>query len=121
VDTETAETFVDDTLVAKVNLVATDESSVYRRVGQKHPHQIVNHGRSEYVSGAAHTCTIDGYWSLLKRQIYGIHHRVSPKHPDRYVAESSWRCNRRQSGGGARVNTLLSDATGRLTYKALIG
>jgi hypothetical protein len=36
------------------------------------------------------------------------------------VAESSWRYNRRQTGEGARVNALLSDATGRLTYKALI-
>lgn len=67
VDTETAETFVDNTLAADVTMVATDESSVYRRVGQKRPHQIVNHGRGEYVSGNAHTCTIDGYWSQLKR------------------------------------------------------
>jgi transposase-like protein len=120
VDTETAESFVDETLGDKVTLVSTDESSVYRRVGQKHLHQIVNHGRGEYVSGNAHTGTIDGYWSQLKRQIFGIHHWVSAKHLDRYVAESSWRYNRRQTGEGARVNALLSDATGRLTYKALI-
>jgi hypothetical protein len=37
------------------------------------------------------------------------------------VAESSWRYNRRSSGEGARVNMLLADATGHLTYKVLIG
>jgi hypothetical protein len=45
---------------------------------------------------------------------------VSPKHLHRYVAESSWRYNRRSSGEGNRVNNLMADATGRLTYKALI-
>jgi transposase-like protein len=120
VDTETAESFVDDTLAAKVDLVATDESSVYRRVSKKRPHQTVRHERGEYVLGNVHTCTIDGYWSLLKRQIIGIHHWVSAKHLDRYVAESSWRYNRRDSGEGARVNALLADSSGRLTYKGLI-
>ncbi len=121
VDTETAESFVDDTLASTVDLVATDESSAYRRVSQKRPHQTVSHERGEYVRGNVHTCTVDGYWGLLKRQIIGIHHWVSAKHLDRYVAESSWRYNRRDSGEGARVNELMADATGRLTYKALIG
>jgi hypothetical protein len=45
---------------------------------------------------------------------------LSTKHLDRYVSESSWRYNRRSMGEGDRVNALVTDATGRLTYKDLI-
>jgi hypothetical protein len=122
-DTETMEEFVDAAVTgdaSKVTSLSTDEHSGYRRLGVKYPHGVVRHGRGEYVSGVIHTQTIDGYWSQLKRQIIGIHHCVSAKHPDRYVAESSWRYNRRGTGEGQRVNALMADAIGRLTYKALI-
>lgn len=119
-ETEEMEAFVDGVVSDKVTTLSTDEHSGYRRLGVKYPHGVVRHGKGEYVSGVIHTQTIDGYWSQLKRQIIGIHHWVSVKHLDRYVAESSWRYNRRGAGEGARVNNLLADATGHLTYKALI-
>jgi len=56
----------------------------------------------------------------LKRQIVGIHHFVSPKHLNAYVAESTWRFNLRGMGEGARVNALLAETGGRLRYKELI-
>jgi hypothetical protein len=86
----------------------------------KYPHGVVHHTQKVFVDGISHTQTIDGFWSLLKSQIIGIHHQVSAKHLHRYVAESSWRYNRRQSGEANRVNNLMADATGHLTYKALI-
>lgn len=122
-DTETMETFVDDVVTGeagKVTSLSTDEHSSYRRLAMKYPHGVVRHAQGEYVVGTIHTGTIDGYWSQLKRQIIGIHHWVSAKHLDRYVSESSWRYNRRSMGEGARVNALVTDATGRLTYKDLI-
>jgi transposase-like protein len=119
-DTETMEAFVDHAVSGDVKTLSTDEHAGYRRLSKKYPHGFVRHGQKEYVSGDFHTQTIDGYWSQLKRQIIGIHHWVSAKHLDRYVAESSWRYNRRSSGEGDRVNSLLADATGHLTYKALI-
>ena len=118
--TETMEEFVDSAISPNVTSLSTDEHSGYRRLGTKYPHGVVRHSKKEYVSGDTHTQTIDGYWSQLKRQIIGIHHWVSPKHLDRYVAESSWRYNRRNTGEGNRVNDLMAHATGRLTYKALI-
>ena len=81
---------------------------------------MVRHGAGEYVSGAFHTNSIEGFWSLLKRQIIGIHHFVSPKHLNAYVAESTWRFNLRSMGEGQRANALLADANGRLRYKDLI-
>jgi hypothetical protein len=119
-DAETMEGFVDSAVSPGVKSISTDEHKSYSRLGMKYPHGVVRHGRGEYVSGVIHTQTIDGYWSELKRQIIGIHHWVSAKHLDRYVAESSWRYNRRGIGGGNRVNALLAAAAGRLTYKGLI-
>ena len=59
-------------------------------------------------------------WALLKRQIVGIHHWVSPKHLDNYVGEMTWRFNRRDMKAADRMNDLFAYVEGRLTYKALI-
>jgi len=58
--------------------------------------------------------------ALFKRQIVGTHHWLSPKHLNRYLSEMQWRFNLREMGEGDRVDALLAQTTGRLTYKALI-
>ena len=84
-------------------------------------HQQVNHSKGEYGRGQAHTNSVEGVWALVKRQIYGIHHFVSTKHLDRYLAEIMWRYNRRGVPDALRLGELLKWADGRLTYAALIG
>ena len=121
VNSDVLEEFVDETVGAGVTSLSTDEHVGYRRMGMKYPHGVVHHTKKVFVDGRFHTQTIDGYWSQLKRQIIGVHHQVSRDHLHRYVAESSWRYNRRSVGEGARVNALMECATGHLTYKALIG
>jgi ISXO2-like transposase domain len=91
----TATRFVAEAVSTKVDLVATDESSVYNRVSERRIHESVNHSRGEYVRGNVHTCTIDGFWSLLKRGIIGTFHNVSTKYLPLYVAEFEWRYNNR--------------------------
>ena len=100
--------------------VSTDEHSGYRHLGRTFDHGVVRHGAGGYVAAGHHTNSIEGYWSLLKRQIVGIHHYVTPKHLNRYVSENAWRFNLRDIGEGERVNALLASTNGRLTYKALI-
>ena len=39
----------------------------------------VDHCTGQYVVGAIHTNTIEGFWSLIKRGIIGNYHKVSPK------------------------------------------
>lgn len=63
---------------------------------------------------------IEGAWSLLKRQIIGIHHWVSERHLGYYVGEMTWRYNRRGMGEGERVNALVAASSGRLRYRELI-
>lgn len=76
--------------------VYTDELNIYRPVGRMgYSHEVVNHGNSEYVRGDAHTNTVEGFWSLIKRGIDGVYHSVSPKYLQNYVAEYSFRYNHR--------------------------
>ena len=58
-------------------------------------HEAVNHSIGEYVRGDAHTNTIEGYFSILKRGITGVYHHVSGQHLKRYLAEFDFRYNER--------------------------
>lgn len=69
--------------------------------------------------GDVHTNSIESVWSLMKKQISGTHHWVSKKHLQAYVNEMTWRFNRRDNEEGQRVNNLLDQVHGRLTYKDL--
>jgi hypothetical protein len=45
--------------------------------------------KAEYTVGKVHINSIQGYWRILKRGIYGIYHQVSPKQLPRYSNEFS--------------------------------
>lgn len=119
-DTKTLDGFAHAVVSPEATLVATDEHSGYRHLARTYPHKSVRHGQGQFRDGDHHTNTIEGFWSLLKRQIIGIHHQVTPKHLNAYVSEVTWRFNLREMAEGARVNALLADANGRLRYKELI-
>jgi len=84
-------------------------------------HQSVNHSIGEYVRGDAHTNTIEGYFSVLKRGIIGTYHHVSPQHLKRYLAEFDFRYNNRAALGvddATRAVAALAGIVGkRLTYR----
>jgi transposase-like protein len=80
----------------------TDKFAAYdkaRKLGYRH--QRVDHGRKQYVKhvlgGKAHTNTIEGFWSSLKRGVDGTHHSVSPKMLQTYVDFYAWHWNRRNA------------------------
>lgn len=99
----------------------TDDYRGYKGLERRYNHQKVRHTVGQYVrEGIYHTNGIEGAWGLFKRQVYGIHHWISPKHTDRYLDEFTWRYNRREQEEGQRVNSMLESTSGRLTYKALI-
>jgi hypothetical protein len=98
----------------------TDDFPGYKGLSvTSHPVWSVNHSKGEYVRHVVHINTLEGAWSLFKRQVYGIHHHVSVKHLDAYLGEMCYRYGRRGMEEGERVNDLLSRVEGRLTYKAL--
>jgi len=95
--TETFESFVREFVSDKVSVLATDEHSSYRRLSPDYPHHAVRHQAKNYVVGAIHTNTIEGFWSLIKRGVVGTYHKVSRKYLPLYVAEFEFRYNNRNN------------------------
>ena len=81
-------------------------------------HQSVNHSAKEYVRGMAHTNSVEGFFSLLKRGVVGTFHHVSEQHLPLYLAEFDHRHNYRKSTDGERTVAGLKMVEGkRLTYQ----
>lgn len=100
----------------------TDQSPVYTGLGAGFAsHETVNHSIKEYVRGDAHTNTAEGYFSILKRGIYGTYHHVSAEHLKRYLGEFDFRYNERIAlgvGDTERTAKAIRGAEGkRLTYR----
>jgi len=91
--------------------VYTDDARMYDRLARDgYDHKVINHSAKVYVSGAVHTQTIDGFWSLVKRGISGTHHAVSPKWLQGYVNEYVWRYNHRDDGRAMFLALILRAA-----------
>jgi hypothetical protein len=105
---------------AKTKLM-TDGEGQYRIIAPMFSsHDVVNHGIGEYVRGDAHTNTIEGYFSILKRGITGVYHHVSATHLKRYLAEFDFRYNERIALGVNDTQRAAKAVRGvvgkRLTY-----
>lgn len=100
--------------------VFTDEAKVYGSLGKNYNHRKVNHTLKVYVEGEVHTNTIENFWSVLKRGLYGTYHSVSPKHLERYLEEFTNRFNERKTTTQQRFEKFLEQSEKRLTYKKLI-
>jgi transposase-like protein len=96
-DTATLDRFVHQSVSTKVSLLSTDEHSGYRLLGRDFPHHIIRKSGGDYVVGAVHTNTIEGFWSILKRGVMGTYHKVSRKYLPLYVAEFQFRYNNRDN------------------------
>lgn len=97
-DVKTVMRFVNETIATKVSILAHDEWMTYRNLPQKIiAHKGINHSAGQYVVGAIHTNTIEGFWSLIKRGVVGTYHKVSRKYLPLYVAEFQFRYNNREN------------------------
>ena len=100
--------------------VHSDELSLYKGLNKHFAggHHTVSHSRDEYVryeedGTKTHTNTVEGFFSLLKRGIFGIHHSVSPRHLWRYVDEAAFKYSFRHVDDGVRLFTLMRAAEGK--------
>jgi ribosomal protein L37AE/L43A len=94
---ETLEAFVNEAVSDKVSLLCTDQWVGYAKLGDKFSHGTVDHAKHQYVVGAVHTQTIEGFWSIFKRGIVGSFHKISRKYMPLYVAEFQFRYNNRMN------------------------
>ena len=108
----------------------TDEAPVYTGIGWNFgSHHTIKHRDKEYVRQDAkylvHTNTVEGYFSILKRGIFGVYHHVSEAHLKRYLAEFDFRYTNREKVGindTARTAITVAGAKGkRLTYETIGG
>ena len=74
----------------------TDEYKAYLGMAKVLPHAVIKHA-DWYVDGDIHTNTIEGFWALLKRGMFGQFHSVSRRHLQRYVDEFCYRYNLRKA------------------------
>lgn len=88
--------FVREAVSTKVSLLCSDEHVAYKGLGE-YPHETVMHSARQYVVGAVHTQTIEGFWSIFKRSIVGSFHKVSAKYMPLYVAECQFKYNNRDN------------------------
>ena len=117
-DKTTLQGFVNDHAADGATLY-TDEASAYKGIDR--PHEAVNHSVGEYVRDQAYTNGIESFWALLKLGFIGIHHKMSPKHLQRYVNEFAGRHNNRPKSTIEQMKGLVSSMVGkRLRYKDLI-
>lgn len=104
--------------VDKATTLCTDDAGQYRHMHRDFAHQVVNHGKDEYVRGPFHTNTVEGYFSILKRGVTGTYYHLSEQHLHRYCTEFDFRYNTRKDNDFERCEQALKGITGkRLTYR----
>ena len=104
------------------SFLMTDDAGQHRIIGPAFAgFDTVNHGIEEYVRGDAHTNTIEGYFSILKRGITGTYHHVSQQHLKRYLTEFDFRYNERSALNVTDAERAVRAVKGvigkRVTYK----
>ncbi len=98
--------------------VYTDEHPSYNHLPN---HEVVKHSARQYVDGMAYTNGIESHWAMLKRGYYGVYHRMSFKHLQRYVSEFASRHNNRRFDTEEQMGKMVRGLAGkRLRYTDLI-
>ena len=107
--------------VHRLSKLNTDEAMHYKSIGRYfYQHEAVNHSAGEYGRGAAHSNTVEGFFSIFKRGMRGIYQHCQKHHLHRYLAEFDFRYSNRSALGiedTERAEFLLRGVVGkRLTY-----
>ncbi len=100
--------------------IITDQYVSYSGIGSEFAggHHTVNHTKGEYSRGDIYTNTVESFFALLKRGIYGTYHHVSREHLHRYASEFGFRWNTRDVSDGERMEVALGRIGGkRLMYR----
>ena len=64
------------------------------------------------MDGEIRTNTIEGFWALLKRGMFGQFHNVSRRHLQRYVDEFCYRYNLREADPVAAFDLTINRGLG---------
>ena len=92
----------------------TDEYKAYLGMSKVLPHAVIKH-QKWYVDGFIHTNTIEGFWALLKRGMFGQFHSVSRRHLQKYVDEFCYRYNLRDAAPWEAFDTTIDRGAADMT------
>lgn len=114
--------------IAKDTKVYTDTAGHYKKMnlkGEFATHETVNHSIGEYArDGGIHSNTVESFFGLFKRGLYGTYQHVSEAHLQRYINEFDFRFTNRTSQGvddHTRTIKALGQIRGkRLTYRRTV-
>ena len=105
--------------VKEGSIIYSDEWS-YGDLSDKYSHSCVYHCYGIYGIGDITTNSIEGFWSIFKRGIIGVYHRVSRKHLQKYADEFAWRYAQRMLPLQQAFENALNCLNHRVTYKDLM-
>ena len=113
---DTLQPIILENVDAENTVLMTDGHPAYRSMGQRLPHEVVDH-EIEYVRDHhIHTQNIENYWSILKRGLYGVFHHVSTRYLPMYLHEFDFRAGSRKVSDSTRFAALLRQVQGRLLW-----
>lgn len=94
----------------KDSTLMTDDFRSYQKMDEIIERFVIQHSQKEYARGAIHTNTIEGFWSIIKNGIRGQYHVISKKYLPFYLAEFTYRYNRRQLTISDSFNETIDNA-----------
>lgn len=103
--------------------IQTDESVIYHFMHEEYPvHDVVTHKKKEYSrrenGRLITTNTVEGYFGLIKRGVYGVYHHVGRGYLQQYLNEFDFRYNNRGISDAERtVAALKATEAKRLTLR----
>lgn len=103
------------------SILVSDEWPAYSGLSKLYQHEIVDHGRGQYVNANGFTTnSIEGFWSQFKRTLGGTYIKVSRKHLQKYCNEITYRFNTRMMNIEEKFNLTILNSGHRLKYIDLI-
>jgi len=113
-------------MIAEDAEVMTDSSTALHGALANRNHYQVNHSAGEYVRREGDKCittnAVEGFFSLLKRGIYGTYPKVGKPYLQQYLNEFDFRYNHRKVTDAERTALALKICEGkRLTLRTPIG
>jgi len=99
----------------------SDEWTGYAGLNNAYHHEVVDHGRKQYVNENGFTTNpLEGAWKNFKGAIKHTHHQVSRKHLQKYADDFTHRHNTRNMNPVGRFENIIQNIGPRLKYKTLI-
>jgi transposase-like protein len=92
-------------------VLITDEAGSYKRIHKIIDHIAVDHSRM-YSYRGVNTNSIESFWAIIKRGIFGQYHKVSAKYLPNYISEFVFKYNNRTQDAAmfdALIENLLTE------------